>query len=179
MAKQTINIGTTANDGTGDPLRTAFDKANDNFDVSYGLRNFSAGDGLVDGQSFTDGGSNLLFVDEHTTGTWQHVLQTYTFDAGTTTIDTYIDGVSQGTISTGNPVAASGINIGNARNSATNRAFDGLIDEFAAWDRVLTSEEITNTYNLGVAGQALTIPEPSSLMLLGLAGFGFFRRRRA
>ena len=24
MAKQTINIGTTANDGTGDPLRTAF-----------------------------------------------------------------------------------------------------------------------------------------------------------
>lgn len=35
MAKQTINIGTTANDGTGDPLRTAFDKANDNFDELY------------------------------------------------------------------------------------------------------------------------------------------------
>ena len=35
MAKQTINIGTTANDGTGDPLRTAFDKANDNFDEFY------------------------------------------------------------------------------------------------------------------------------------------------
>jgi len=29
MGKQTINIGTTANDGTGDALRTAFDKAND------------------------------------------------------------------------------------------------------------------------------------------------------
>jgi hypothetical protein len=36
MAKQTINIGTTANDGTGDPLRTAFDKINDNFNELYG-----------------------------------------------------------------------------------------------------------------------------------------------
>jgi hypothetical protein len=35
MAKQTINIGTTANDGTGDPLRDAFDKANDNFNELY------------------------------------------------------------------------------------------------------------------------------------------------
>ena len=35
MAKQTINIGTTANDGTGDQLRTAFDKINDNFDELY------------------------------------------------------------------------------------------------------------------------------------------------
>lgn len=38
MAKQTINIGTTPNDGTGDPLRTAFDKANDNFDELYDLK---------------------------------------------------------------------------------------------------------------------------------------------
>ena len=35
MAKQTINIGSAANDGTGDPLRTAFDKINDNFDEIY------------------------------------------------------------------------------------------------------------------------------------------------
>ena len=41
MAKQTINIGTTANDGTGDPLRTAFDKVNDNFTELY---NDDAGD---------------------------------------------------------------------------------------------------------------------------------------
>ena len=35
MARQTINIGTNANDGTGDPLRTAFDKINDNFAELY------------------------------------------------------------------------------------------------------------------------------------------------
>ena len=44
MARQNINIGTTANDGTGDPLRTAFDKINDNFIELYG----------------TDGDSNTL-----------------------------------------------------------------------------------------------------------------------
>lgn len=35
MAKQTINIGTAANDRTGDPLRTAFTKINSNFTELY------------------------------------------------------------------------------------------------------------------------------------------------
>jgi len=35
MAQQLINIGTDANDGTGDSLRAAFDKANDNFNELY------------------------------------------------------------------------------------------------------------------------------------------------
>ncbi|HUU99460.1 MAG TPA: hypothetical protein VMW32_00720 [Bacteroidales bacterium] len=37
MAKQTIGIGAAANDGTGDTLRTAMDKCNDNFDELYDL----------------------------------------------------------------------------------------------------------------------------------------------
>lgn len=36
MAQQTIGIGTVANDGTGDPIRTAMDKVNDNFTELYG-----------------------------------------------------------------------------------------------------------------------------------------------
>ena len=35
MAQQNINIGTSANKGDGDPLRTAFDKINDNFTELY------------------------------------------------------------------------------------------------------------------------------------------------
>ena len=35
MAKQTINIGTSANKGDGDPLRTAFSKINLNFSELY------------------------------------------------------------------------------------------------------------------------------------------------
>lgn len=38
MARQEINIGTVANDGTGDPLRTAMDKTNDNFEELYGVQ---------------------------------------------------------------------------------------------------------------------------------------------
>ena len=37
MAIQTINIGQNVNDGTGDDLRTAFDKVNDNFTFLSGL----------------------------------------------------------------------------------------------------------------------------------------------
>jgi fibronectin-binding autotransporter adhesin len=36
MAQQTIGIGSSANDGTGDPLRTAFTKINTNFSELYG-----------------------------------------------------------------------------------------------------------------------------------------------
>ena len=39
MARQNINIGSSANDGTGDLLRTAFDKINDNFVELYGTDN--------------------------------------------------------------------------------------------------------------------------------------------
>jgi len=35
MAQQSINIGTTANDGTGETVRSAFDKTNDNFTELY------------------------------------------------------------------------------------------------------------------------------------------------
>jgi len=37
MAKQTIGIGTTANDGTGDSIRASFDKVNDNTNEIYSL----------------------------------------------------------------------------------------------------------------------------------------------
>lgn len=35
MTQQLINVGSSANDGTGDPLRDAFTKANQNFTELY------------------------------------------------------------------------------------------------------------------------------------------------
>ena len=43
MAKQDLNIGASPNDGTGDPLRDAMDKTNDNFTELYN------GAGVADG----------------------------------------------------------------------------------------------------------------------------------
>ena len=37
MAKQVINNGTTAGDGTGENLHDAFQKVNENFDEVYGF----------------------------------------------------------------------------------------------------------------------------------------------
>jgi hypothetical protein len=39
MAKQTIDLGSSANKGDGDPLRTAFTKVNSNFDELYAADN--------------------------------------------------------------------------------------------------------------------------------------------
>lgn len=47
MPQQLINIGSSDNDGTGDPLRTAFDKCNDNFTELYG----SGGGGGIGGST--------------------------------------------------------------------------------------------------------------------------------
>lgn len=49
MAQQTINIGTSPNDGTGDPLRNAFNKANLNFTELYS----GAGSVIADGSITT------------------------------------------------------------------------------------------------------------------------------
>jgi len=47
MAKQTVNLGSSANDGIGDPLRTAFDKINDNFDELYLYSTASSGNNIT------------------------------------------------------------------------------------------------------------------------------------
>jgi hypothetical protein len=47
MTQQLVNIGTTPNDGTGDTLRDAFDKANDNFTELYTDK------AAIAGQTFT------------------------------------------------------------------------------------------------------------------------------
>ena len=63
MAKQTINIGTSANDGTGSTLRAAFDICNDNFTELY-----DGTGGLlhkIEGTNFT----GSLLVGHSTTGT--------------------------------------------------------------------------------------------------------------
>jgi len=60
MAQQTINVGSAPNDGTGTPLRTAFQYTNSNFSELYTA--LGGGSGLPGATTqviFNDGGTNL------------------------------------------------------------------------------------------------------------------------
>ena len=127
------------------------------FDVSYGCRDLGLGTpGINDGQVFTGSGDNFPVEDAALPG-WHHVLQVYSSDDVDTLISIYIDGVLLGeTITTSSAgIFDSGLNFGAARNSQTNRGFEGLIDEVAIWDRELTTVEISEVYNAGLSGESL------------------------
>jgi len=70
MAKQTINIGGAANDGTGDPLRTAFDKINDNFGELYAVSAAGSGNNVaISGNSIISENTNgNIILDPNGTG---------------------------------------------------------------------------------------------------------------
>tara|TARA_B110000879_G_scaffold169537_1_gene219579 strand:- start:9624 stop:10550 length:927 start_codon:yes stop_codon:yes gene_type:complete len=71
MAKQIINTGEEANDGTGDPIRSAMKKTNLNFTELYDrtLLNFVAGEGTAGQVLSTDGDGTFTFINAGTGGT--------------------------------------------------------------------------------------------------------------
>ena len=106
-------------------------------------------------------------------GEWQHVAYTVDSTNGTTI---YLNGNSVGTNptrTTHNPAA--NFNIGRSLSTSPSW-FDGLIDDVAIFDGVLTSTELGNVKDLGAANFA--VPEPSVAALLGLGSLGLLRRRR-
>jgi len=116
MAKQTINIGTSANDGTGDPLRTAFDKINDNFTELYT-------DDVGDVNSVT--GSGGLEVDQ-TTG----AVTVSISDSGVTTAKINADAVD------GTKIADDSID--------SEHYVDGSIDSTHISSNAVTNAKINN-----------------------------------
>lgn len=80
MAKQSIGIGTTANDGTGDDLRIAFGKVNDNFTEIYTeLGGSSLSNLTITGNTISsdDTNGNIIF-NPNGTGTVDFVIPTQT-----------------------------------------------------------------------------------------------------
>ncbi len=61
MARQNINIGTSANKGDGDPLRTAFTKINSNFTELYNA--IGLNDGSINISSFVFNGMTITSTD--------------------------------------------------------------------------------------------------------------------
>lgn len=127
------------------------------------------------------------------TNEWHHVVMV--IDNANGLFTAYFDGLSSGASGTDNGwgqtnggidtnTFAPGQNFSNADDIRLGIRIDnaaewnGLIDEFAIWNRALSAQEIADLYSLGAAGIAL-IPTPAALpaglTLLTLVGL---RRRR-
>lgn len=131
------------------------------YDLSYGVRDLSGGAFYNDTQTYTNGPTAgdafANHQDVHVQGTWQHVAISYSSDGTDTTVTTYIDGVAASRLTEATAeLASAGIHIGNARSSALNRAFDGKIDEFAAWSRALAPTEVVELRERALAGFGVT-----------------------
>ena len=80
MAQQTINIGTIANDNTGDTLRGAGEKINDNFDEIYAALPMTAPSTWVPTLTDSGGGRTFSFTVNTARHTSIGFVSTFTAD---------------------------------------------------------------------------------------------------
>jgi hypothetical protein len=114
-----------------------------------------------------------------TADVWHHVAITGSSSAGE--IIVYIDGVQAGiqdTLINGATFngedgfgSSAHLTLGSWRSTG-GETFDGLMDEVAIYDKVLTSSDFLQRVNF------TAVPEPSSTALLGLGGLALLLRRR-
>jgi len=79
---------------------------------------------------------------------WYHVAITH--DNSTTTKKLYVDGVLQGSASSSCPMNNLTEHLLGSFSSGSDHFFNGFLDQFALFKRVLTPEEINASYNNGV-----------------------------
>lgn len=170
MAKQTINIGTVANDGTGDSVRTGGDKINDNFNEIYTA--------LGDGNSLNAVVTNATFQSA--------LANTNTFIAATALADRQALANTNAYIATvQSSIAASAalgntnlrIDLVNTNLTGTNTALRVLINDRiqVANAAVLASNNdftSTNQMRLGAPVKTTT----ANAYTLAIADAGFYHR---
>ena len=98
MAKQTVNIGTSANKGNGDPLRTAFTKINDNFTELYtSVDSLQSSDADLTAIAALTGTSG--FLKKTAANSWALDTNTYTTLTGTETLTNKTINLTSNTLS--------------------------------------------------------------------------------
>ena len=146
MTLQTINIGVAPNDGTGDPLRTAFDKTNQNFVELY---------------------SNMLGVNTDAQYTWSNT-QTFNGEvsiannltvSGNLTTDVIIANGSLGTagqVLTTNSTGVYWSTVSGGGGGSVNVDAQYTWTNTQTFQNTITVAAISSNGSTGTAGQVLT-----------------------
>ncbi len=171
MAKQTINIGTVANDGTGDSVRAGGDKINDNFTEVYTA--------LGDGTNLNDVVTNTTFQGAlANTNTFITSVQS-TERAALANTNAYI-------LSVNNSIAASAslgntnsrIDLVNTNLTTTNTALRVLIDDRVQvanadlrYAQLASNNDFTSTNQMRLGAPVKTTVANSYTLAIADAGF--------
>ena len=103
---------------------------------------------------------NLYSISPLTVSTWNHLV--ITLDGTSGDVETFIDGVSVSTgASTGLPVSTHNTNLvlGNINGGVI--PYNGIMDEFIQYDKILTEAEIDDIYNSGSGFNPYTYELPN------------------
>jgi len=141
MAQLTIGIGTSANDGTGDPLRTAFTKINTNFTELYG-DTAEANDILDDASPQLGGDLDINGFNITSTRSNENIR---IIPSGTGTVELESNVTVTGNLTaTGDIVANGNINLGNASSDQTK-----VVGVFEADQLQIDGTTLTSTVTNG------------------------------
>ena len=143
MAKQTIGIGSTANDGTGDSIRVSFDKVNDNTNEIYSF--FGDGSTLaISGDATVSAGALTIANDAIETAMIADSQVTNAkMAANSIDSDQYVDG----SIDTAHIADSQVTNAKMAADSIDSDQYvDGSIDTVHIADDQITFAKIENRY---------------------------------
>lgn len=146
MSKQTINIGTGANSGTGDGLRTAFTKVNDNFTEVYNLYASIPAAQIQSDWNATD--NSLAFIKNKPA---QYSLPV----ASTTTLGgVKVDGT---TVTVSNGILSAAQQTGSAALLLGNTLASNIVSSSLTTVGTLTNLTVTNTIQGSISGNAGTV----------------------
>jgi len=183
MAKQDLNIGTLANDGTGDTLRDGGTKVKANFDELYTALGGNTvqiaipGSGVTNGQVLKYNASNSAFEPDTDT----NVNTTYTVSAEVSGTDASIRLTgSDASTDNVNLVSGTGINIDRTdadnitiNNTVTNTTYSTSIQSVTAGSKELrlsgsnsVNDDITITEGAGIV---LTSSNDAQLTITGVS----------
>jgi uncharacterized repeat protein (TIGR02543 family) len=138
-------------------------EAEDGFDVSWGI---SAGSTYVGyNAELAAASANLAPF------AWHHVAHVFSSEGGGTYLSVYVNGLEVGNV--GNLSTNMNFDrlvLGDARDAAGDREWDGLLDEVALWTRALSAQEVWELHTRGRAGLGvLTDPAVSNLVFVTLS----------